>query len=365
KECNILTRLVWAARSAVLLAVATGTATAGVVRIWPTAVVDGNQVTLRDICDVSGLDSNVQAEIEAQSVASAPPPGGSTSISAADVQAALRKSGANLATLLLTGATHCAVTRPKVVATVGVPRGSDSLRRDKSAAGAATLQDAVYRAFEEHTRRYGGRIDLQFGRTSRQVLNLSEPDYAFDVDVRGGRWIGRMIKIDVEVLAHGRQVQSVHLIANAALIKRVVVARRAINLQATIRPEDVGPAERSYDNPEQIGVASVDTVVGQRTRRFIPTGATIRLTDIEMVPLVKRGQLVTVISRAGGIEVRSAAKAVTGGGLGDTVELRAGGRRGRLLSGVVTGVRRVTIGPPAVSSDTYETQLALGEADAR
>jgi flagella basal body P-ring formation protein FlgA len=84
------------------------------------------------------------------------------------------------------------------------------------------------------------------------------------------------------------------------------------------------------------------------------------MSDLEVVPLVTRGQLVDVISQVGPIEARTVGRATGSGTLGDVIELRIGGRRGKTLTGVVTGQRRVVVSGGMTSSDTGEVQLAFG-----
>ncbi len=357
KECNKVS-FARAACGAVALVFASlpGAADGATVRVWPDVVVSGDEVTLGDICDLSDLEPAERAVLATERVIAAPPPGGSTTVSAADVQRALRRGGANLASVALAGATRAVVSRPRM------PESTADRASASRTGSPKTLRDAVRRAFERHMKGLGGSVDLEFGRTSAQSLELSEPEYAFNVRIRGGRRVGRMIAVDVDVHREGEQLRTVHLVVNSMVRKQIVVAKRAINTKAAVRLEDVAIEERLYERSNDLGIASLDAVVGQRARRFIPAGSGIRPSDLEAVPLVRRGQLVDVLSVSGGIEVRSVAKAVSAGGFGEKVELQIGGRRGQRLVGVVAGAQRVVIGR-AGSTVAPQTglQLALGE----
>lgn len=388
KECNHTRRAgLIAAMTALVVAGPPRSAAGDTVRIWPTAVVAGDTVTLGDICDLSQIDAETRESIRSATVVAAPPPGGSSLIPASEIQKALKRAGVNLAAVVLTGATRCALTRPHDATTARPDASQDAAHAGR------TLAEAVRAAFQQRAKAYGGRIELQFGRTSPQILRLSEPDYRFDVDIPGGRWLGRMIAVDVDVVSNEPAAQppnenengprhvsaspdtaadaavdtagdtnarTVHLVVNASMTRRVVVARRAINFKATIRPEDVELANRTYESADRIGAITRAAVVGQRARRFLSAGSTIRMADLETVPLIKRGQLVDVVSVAGGIEVRSVAKAAGTGGLGDTVELRVGEGRGTRLTGIVTGERRAVVGRPPSHETAGGASLALG-----
>ena len=104
------------------------------------------------------------------------------------------------------------------------------------------------------------------------------------------------------------------------------------------------------------GYGDVDAVVGQRAKRFISRGQVVEGGDLEPVPLVKRGQLVEVHSRVGGVVVVSAAKALEAGAYGDVVALRTSERGPSQFSAVVTGAGRVRLN----GSEPMEAQLAMG-----
>jgi flagella basal body P-ring formation protein FlgA len=65
--------------------------------------------------------------------------------------------------------------------------------------------------------------------------------------------------------------------------------------------------------------------------------------DLEPVPLVKRGQIVDVHSKVGGVAIVTAAKALSEGAYGDVVELRTGDRGRERFSATVTGPGHVTV----------------------
>jgi len=353
-----------ALRACVILACLSTVATSETIRVWPTAVITGDSITLADVCDLSLLaPTPTGATVDTAVVAAAPTPGGSTYISVEQVQHALRRAGINLAMVIVTGSTRCAVSRPRQSAVPtqpvkrrGTPAAAELTTHDSPG---RTLRDAVVRAFQQRVPAHGGTVELQFGRTSPQVLKLSEPRYSFRVKIIAGRWLGRMINVDVDVVSDGQTAQTVHLVANASLMRSVVVAKRPINQKENVSPGDVEVVERVFDQVDLTIATSIDAVVGQRSKRFIAPGRVIKVTDLELVPLVRRGQIVNVRSLVGGVEIRSAAKALGNGRLGDVVELRTGGRKGEVLTGVVVGDRRVMVGLPAVAGG-QATSLAMG-----
>lgn len=337
-----------------------GRVRASSIRVWPTAVVTGSQVTLGDVCDFSAVEVEAQPGLSGVVVTSSPAPGESKRIELEDVRRALQRAGANPAAILLIGSTTCRVSNPAIDQTRQSRSGRRARQTERPSANRTTLIDAVRKAFQENARRLGGKVDVQIGRASENVLSLAEPEYTFVVRNKKARWIGKLIPIEVDVMRGNQLVRSVPLVATATITMPVLIARRSINQKATVRRDDVQLAERVYENAGDFHALHLDEVVGRRAKRFIPAGTAIRASNFEEVPLVLRGQVVEVISRVGMVEVRSAAKALSNGSFGEIVELRSGGRRGVSISAIVIGAGRVRIGGGTSGAILSDRRMAGG-----
>lgn len=97
----------------------------------------------------------------------------------------------------------------------------------------------------------------------------------------------------------------------------------------------------SAANVVMAGVAtSASDVVGMETRRALRTGETVRLQDFRHPVLVAKGATVTMVFEAPGIVLTASGRAITEGGLGDTVTIQ-NPVSFRQISGVVTGPGQV------------------------
>src|SRR3990172_1185157 len=110
--------------------------------------------------------------------------------------------------------------------------------------------------------------EIVFDRTSEQVLELSGPAYEFKVRRRGGSTLG-LCPLEVEVSSQGRSVQSVPLVVQVTLNRRVVVARRTINQGAAIAASDVELTALSFNRVDELGLDEVEQTIGQRAKRMI------------------------------------------------------------------------------------------------
>lgn len=335
------------------------------VRLWPTAVVVGEQVRVGDLCELTGFDVETHERLRGAVVAPSPPQGGSTVVTLDELRGVISASGVNPARTIIKGAVECGVTRPRVLSATPVDGRDTAPTDDQCPADARpqTLRDAVTSYFQDEVARYGGRVQVDFGSRAGAALDLSGPLYAFAVRRRSGRPLG-LIDVLVEVRREGRLVQKVDLQPVVQFFREVVVARRGINQKARIRPEDVHLVEIAFERLEHLGLGDVSQVIGQRARRFLPAGTVLQGQDLEMVPLVTRGQLVDVVSVVGGVSIVTTAKALETGGLGDLVELRSTEGKGRVVTGLVTGPRRVELRDGAPPTDRV-TDQRLARAGSR
>jgi flagella basal body P-ring formation protein FlgA len=334
---------------------------AGSIRLFPSAVVVNDKIRIGDLCELRGLSTTSERKLTDVIVADAPAPGETQIIRMDMLRAALMAGGANLATVTLGGATHCTVNRPSLirVGTSGteqshvrntpriasgtpaqVVRGDDTLLPDD---GFLTLRQAIINHFDELLARYGGRADVVFDRDSEQFLNLSGPTYEFQIRARKSQPLG-LIPLNVDVLSEGRIAQTFSVVAQVSLMRQTVVARRAINQGATIQRQEVELIPLTLSRLDQTGLTDPARAIGQRAKRFIPTGSVIDPETLESVPLVTRGQLVTLTSVSGSVRVVTTAKAMQNGLLGDVIRVRSLNRDRVELEAVVLGPGEVRVG---------------------
>jgi len=342
------------------------------VRLWPHAVVVREQVSVGALCEVSGFETSERNRVTALTVCPAPPAGGSRLVSLHELRDVLADAGFNMAEVIVKGATQCAVRRPRAVP--GEPgseqakeqearQAKDEGTEDAQVPTPQSLRESVIAFFEDELRRYGGRVSVDFGHAAEAMLDLSGPQYTFDIRRRCPRTLG-LVDLEIAVLENDRTVQKVELQPIASLSRNAVVARRAVNQGAEIGAGDVELVEMTLDRLEFVGVSELESAIGRRARKFLPAGTQLDPRDLESVPLVRRGQLVDVYSAVGGVSVVTAAKAMEAGTNGDTVELRDPQRKGRTMFGVVTGPRRVELLPDGAgpARDPEVRLAATGES---
>jgi len=142
-------------------------------------------------------------------------------------------------------------------------------------------------------------------------------------------------------LADGRRVSAV---ARVTADARHLVAARNLPRDTELTADDVhwvdGPLDGQLFDP----LPSAGQVLGARARRAIGRGEVITSTVVKMPPAVRAGDPVTMVIRAGAMEVRGPGRAVSSGAIGDVIRvMRPAHReplRGRIIEPAVVEILR-------------------------
>ncbi len=130
-------------------------------------------------------------------------------------------------------------------------------------------------------------------------------------------------------------------------VEHVVVATRPLSRATVLGPDDLGVVERElgalpggfYRRPEEL--------YGTLTSRMVGTGEILTPALIDVPPVIRRGQQVTVIARHGALEVRQAGVALADAGLAQRVRVQTvAGPAGRPIEAVVRAPDLVEVALP-------------------
>ncbi len=276
-------------------------------------------------------------------ICDAPEAGNFENIDIEQIRKALGTAGVNLARLCITGSAECRVFRPaEPVESAESPRvgaAAQSAQSGPAEARPVTLESSVRKFLDERLANLRGRVEVRFGAANRNVLGLAGEDMTFVVRPRGSSLLG-LITMDVDVVKAGKVIRSIPVLAEVGLYKDVVVSSRPINSGGAIGADDITLQERRFTRAEDIGLDSISLAINRQARHYIEPGRMIGVRDVRDLPLVKRGDAVTVWFRKGGLSARGSAKAMRDGVQGDRIEVKAE-PGGQTYSVVVTGPKTV------------------------
>jgi flagella basal body P-ring formation protein FlgA len=116
----------------------------------------------------------------------------------------------------------------------------------------------------------------------------------------------------------------------------VVVLAKPVRGDEAIGPEHLAVQRRELGANAGPVVTDPAAVVGKRLRRAMPAGAVLGQDDVGGEGALKRGDPVTLVSRAGGMEVRMGGRVLGAGRVGSTVSVENTASR-RIIRGRVVG----------------------------
>lgn len=102
----------------------------------------------------------------------------------------------------------------------------------------------------------------------------------------------------------------------------VLVLRRALARRAPVTLADVEPQVRRLPGIAANFITDTASLQGHRLRRALPAGSALTADALAPDILVRRGQQVTLIAEAGGVEIRARGQALTDGGARDRVRVQ-------------------------------------------
>lgn len=129
-------------------------------------------------------------------------------------------------------------------------------------------------------------------------------------------------RFSVRVACTGPVTWSVLVPMQVETEARIVVARRALLPGTLLTDADLAIAQRRIPGLADCCATDPTALLGQRVRRPIAAEAPVALDSLETAPLVRRGEIVTVIAGAPGFEVRSSGVAMADARQGDAVRIR-------------------------------------------
>lgn len=273
-----------------------------VLELMPEAVVTGNRFSLGEIAMVHGVGAPKASAWTAVEVGASPRAGETAVVSRSHVAHVLRRTGLALVGLEFTGAAETVVSRAGQTVSADVLHNlvrEHIMARMPWDAGDVSI----------HQIRGARDLILPAGGVTHQVKAQRDCDYlgvtSFQVvsAADDGKEVQQWVKADIQVSAP------------------VVVARHPIPRVTEIGAADVKVEKRNLASLSSDAITAVEEVIGMRSRREIRAGEPIRRGQVEMAPVVRRGDLVTLKVESKHFLVTARGKVLENGRPGDVIRV--------------------------------------------
>jgi flagella basal body P-ring formation protein FlgA len=180
-----------------------------------------------------------------------------------------------------------------------------------------SIQQAARQFIAGHTQMvYQQPADISIGKLDSR-LRLSRCSMPLEVYLpTGSRDLGRFT---VGVRCVDQKPWSLHVPVTVTIYKKVVVTAESLPRGKILTTDDLKIAK--YDK-SKLPAGYIDEFgegVGMELKRQLSNGVPLTASMIRKPKIIKRGQQVAIIARAGGMEVRMTGKALAHGAVGDRI----------------------------------------------
>ena len=208
-----------------------------------------------------------------------------------------------------------------------------------SAAQWQTLASIQAAAAEYVRSQFGSEAEVAINaRALDERLRLSRCPKPLKADAPKGFRAGRGA---VQVRCEGPRPWKLYVPVTLSRRIPVVVARRALGAGTVISTADLVVENRAESLLPMDFLSDPDPLAGLTTRRAIPAGAPLTNRLVQADRLVRRGQRVAVVTRTGGVFVKSDGVAMADAGRSQRLAVKT--RAGRVVEGIVRDADTVEV----------------------
>jgi flagellar basal body P-ring formation protein FlgA len=166
---------------------------------------------------------------------------------------------------------------------------------------------------------YAGEPQIEIGAPDAR-LRLARCNQPLIAELPpGSRAVG---STTVGVRCPGTSPWSIYIPVRVQIFANILVAAHPLARGVPLTLDDLTLSRQDLAMVPGSALTEVAQAVGKRLRYPVATGAALNAGLLDLPPLVKRGQNVTIISASQGLEVRATGEALNDGASGETVRVR-------------------------------------------
>lgn len=304
-----------------VLALASTAVQADQIKLNARANVKPGEVKLKDIAELTGTEAQTLGEIVLGKL-----DGDSLTIALSDVRSKLNEKGVNWGRLSLRGFMQCQVNTTRqtaapvevepaaaaggnVVANPAVYVASDTI---------LTVGDRVIAQLVTHAGLPKDDLRIVFGARDQDALKLSILKGRWEVEPLNSAKIGRVL-VTVRQWEGDRIINTYRLTADISQRALCVVALRDIKRSEIFAAADIEIHEVYLDQQHQSPASDVRNVIGMVAKLPVDKGQLVMVDQIARQELIKRGDRLSVRCIVGGMVIKTMARAMESGAMGDSI----------------------------------------------
>lgn len=205
-------------------------------------------------------------------------------------------------------------------------------------AQATTLEDALLDALVAKGAPGDAAVVL-VGKAPRGLDPETLQIAALDYDAASGRFVAKL------KLASGRLFGLQGKVEAGADLP---VLTRALRAGEVASEADISIVRIANSRIPRGALGDIGDIAGFSAKRQLRAGVPLRAGDFEKPVVVKKGDAVSMVFRAPGVELTTRGKAMTAGGMGDTIAVM-NAQSMKQVDAVITGSGAVTVSPATLA----------------
>ena len=332
------------------------------------STVVGNEIRLRQIARWSDADKEILDPIGDLIVARLDNKTAFRKVSMAEVKSMLGDAGINISTIHFVGRMFCTVNRSDVQFAEGAAlRQWSNLKDSPATQPTSAIQEPArpdvivaedagkslkQLLAENLAQKLGLSIDvlqLTFRSQDDRVLRLVEPHFKFTIEPQHTGNLGD-VSWNVQInTATGKE--RVFVQAYACAWQDQILVSKPLTTRQTITEADIECRRTLADKLPDDVLLRKEQIVGQAAARDLKPGMFYTARTVDPVQLVKQGQFVTIQLANGGVRIKSVAKALDSGTLGQSIRVKNETTRD-VYRVTVTGAQEASVDAVGVASAT-------------
>ncbi len=295
-------RLVLGAWMAVLLCSAARAAEPVDIQMHGKATVTGPVVFLHHIADIGGADPETLRKFADLRIDDAPLPGHTLLVHKSTVLNRLRRFGVDEARYRLSAAGPVQVTR------------------QHTEVDPETIRESVRDYIMGHAPWNKEQLRVRNIRCNQPVLVPPGPMKLNIEAPKHTDWIGA-IPFRVDVLVGGQTIRKLTVAANIEVWSDVVLAAKPLGKFQPIGPDAIRIERMNLARVPNDAILKADRVVGRRTTSNIAANTILRDDQIEMPPVVRRGDVVAMVAETPMLKIAAKGIVKENGGIGERIRV--------------------------------------------
>ena len=284
------------------VAMSSGMAARTTINMQPRVTVATDSILLGDIAIIRGQDPVFVADLDTLVVCRAPLPGKSRQINAAYVAMRLKQKGISIDQVALNETTPTTVVRD-----------STFVSRDQ-------IKDAIRDALDQEDFFQGRRgVVKEIRVNSDLVVPSGKVSYGINFTEKPMR--SNRVPVSVSVYVNGKHYRKVWGTLVADILQEVVVLSKTMRRHQRITGEDIQLVAMNLTDIPHNAITIDQDILGKRVTKSLLSGTVLRTDIVELPPLVRRGDVVTIAAESGVLQVTALGKAKSNGHQGERIKV--------------------------------------------